>query len=88
MSDDPKDYIIEKVEKGPEGESSQQFYYSSVNFGKDGLPLKAKLKLWALVIGGIAAGTLLFLFFLTAFIYLFIPLLILFALWNLFTRNR
>ena len=50
----------------------------------DEKPMKlwvAKLILWATVIGGIAVGTVLFLFFLTVFAYLFVPLMILALIW-------
>ncbi len=79
-----EDYIIEKVEKGPEGETREKTYYHSAQ----GLDLKTKLKLIAFLIVGVAVGTLLFLFFVTLFIYFFIPLVILFALWSFFRRGR
>lgn len=47
-------------------------------------PWKAHFLLWSTVVGGIAIGTALFLFFLTLFIYFFVPLVIIAGLWALF----
>jgi hypothetical protein len=50
---------------------------------RGGFPLSTKLKFWGLIVLGAAIGTALFLFFLTVFIYIFLPVaafLILFAL--------
>lgn len=85
MSDD---YIIEKVEKNPEDEGRERVYYKSVHFGQGGLDWKSKLKIAAFVVGGIAVGTIFFLFFLTLFIYLIVPVAVLFALWSIITRRR
>ena len=52
------------------------------------MPLKTRLMLWGLVIGGIGLGTFLFLFFITVFIYLFLPLMIILFLWNALQRFR
>ena len=41
--------------------------------GENNMPLKTRLMIAGGLIGGIAIGTLLFLFFLTIFIYVFIP---------------
>ncbi|OGX05089.1 MAG: hypothetical protein A3G87_03455 [Omnitrophica bacterium RIFCSPLOWO2_12_FULL_50_11] len=49
-------------------------------------PWKAKLIIWSTIVGGIAVGTALFLFFLTLFIYFFVPIVVLAAIWAL-VRN-
>lgn len=85
MSDD---YIIEKVEQPSEENKQEKVYYRSVHFGRNGLDWKIKLKIWGFILGGIAVGTVFFLFFITLFVYLFVPAVILFALWNLFSRKR
>lgn len=85
MSDD---YIIEKAEKGPEEESRERVYYRSVHFGQGGLNWKSKLKIAAFIVGGIAVGTIFFLFFLTLFIYLIVPVAVLLALWSIINRRR
>lgn len=82
MSDD---IIIEKRGEGPEG----AWEYHSFRMGKgSGIPLKTKIWLGALLVGGAAAGIFLFLFFLTLFLYLFVPAIILLTLWNLFRRRK
>jgi len=50
--------------------------------------LITKLIFWSTVAGGIAVGTILFLFFLTLFIYFFIPILIVTSIWALIHRLR
>lgn len=45
---------------------------------------KSRLILWGTVALGIAAGTVLFLFFLALFVYVFIPLLAIAFLWAAF----
>lgn len=47
-------------------------------------PLKAKLIFWATLVGGIALGTMLFLFFLAFFVYVIAPLLAVFLIWGAF----
>ena len=47
------------------------------------IPLKTKALFWLTVAGALAVGALLFLFFLTAFIYFFLPLTALFFIWQL-----
>ena len=82
------DYIIEKIEKFPEEENTERVYHRSVNLGQGALGWKTKLKIAAFVLGGVAVGTLFFLFFLTLFIYLFIPVVIIVSLLSLLNRRR
>jgi ABC-type transport system involved in cytochrome bd biosynthesis fused ATPase/permease subunit len=49
-------------------------------------PLKAKIFLWLAIVGGIAAGVVLFLFFITLFIYVFLPAALVLSLWFAFQR--
>ena len=46
-------------------------------------PLKAKIIFWSIVIGGIAVGTVIFLTFLSLFIYFFIPIMVMLGVWML-----
>lgn len=85
--DQPDDYIIEKVEKTPDGGTSERVYFRSVRMGQGKLGLGTKLKIAAFVIAGIAVGTLLFLFFVSVFLYFFIPAVIVWALWSLFRQK-
>lgn len=48
--------------------------------------LAAKLKVWGFVLAGIMLGTALFLFFLTVFVYVFLPIAALFILYSLVRR--
>ena len=76
-----QDHFIEKFEgSGPNA------YYYSVRQGP--LPLKLKFQIAALAIGGLAIGTVLFLFFITAFIYLFLPAMLIFMIWQAFSRRK
>ena len=79
-----EDYIIEKIEERPEG----SWEYRSVRMGQGKVPLKVKLLIAAFMIGGAAVGVFLFLFFLTLFLYVFIPAMILLALWNFFRGRK
>lgn len=45
-----------------------------------GLPLKTKLLIGGGLVGGIALGTILFLFFLTVFLYVFVPVAVILIL--------
>ena len=56
------------------------FVYEEVKT-KGGPSWVTKLKFWSLVVGGIAFGTVLFLFFITVFVYLFVPLLLIALAW-------
>ena len=47
-----------------------------------------RLAFWAIAAGGVAVGTILFLFFLTLFIYIFLPLALLLILWNLIKNKK
>ena len=70
----------EDPEPQPERVESFRVYSSS---GSDlNLPFKAKLIFWGTVAVGIAVGTFLFLFFLSLFIYAFLPLAALLLLYQ------
>ena len=77
--------IPERYEDSPE---DSNFQYRFIRMGQGKIPLKTKLLIGTLVIGGAAAGVFLFLFFLTLFLYLFLPAILLLTLWNLFKRRR
>ena len=47
-----------------------------------------RMVMWATLIGGIAIGTILFLSFLTLFVYLFLPILVIMLLWSFFKMLR
>ena len=51
-------------------------------------PFKAKLIFWSTLVGGIAIGTFLFLFFISIFVQLFLPLVAVYLLYHLFRRLR
>lgn len=84
MDNDPQ-YEIERIEETPGGR--KEYHYQSFRTG-NGLPWKAKLILGGLVLGGIVLGTLLFLFFVTVFVYFFVPALIVFLLWRFLSARR
>ena len=54
----------------------------------ENVPLKAKLMFWAVVIGGIAIGTFLFFFFITVFIYFFVPIFLILSVLALIRNWR
>ena len=74
----------EKTEnpEGPEIEIQDFRVYS----GSSNVPLKTKIYFWLILAGGIAAGTVLFLFFITIFIYVFLPLAALFLIYQFLRR--
>ncbi len=49
-------------------------------------PLKAKIFLWLVAVGGVAVGVCLFLFFITIFLYVFLPLAVGFSIWFAYQR--
>jgi hypothetical protein len=53
---------------------------------RGGFPLSTKLKFWGLIVLGIATGTALFLFFLTVFVYVFLPVAALVIMYTLVRR--
>lgn len=67
-----------------EKDTFEYFSFSS----KPVKPFVAKLIFWSTLIGGVAIGTLLFLFFLTLFIYFFIPLFLIVSAWVAFQYWR
>ena len=50
--------------------------------------LKDRLIFWSIAASGIAVGTVLFLFFLTLFLYVFLPLALILLLWNLIKNKK
>lgn len=58
-----------------DGEDLYRFYVKPVH------PVVSKIAVWLFILGGIAIGTCLFLFFLTLFIYLFLPAMAIFLIW-------
>ena len=75
-----EDPMVERIEEDPEEE------HVFIRSGQ-GIALKTKLLIGAALVGGIALGTVFFLFFLTAFIYFFVPIVIAFVIWRLFARR-
>ncbi len=75
MNDDD---FLNKIED--DEEELYRSYVKPVN------PIVAKTFAVVAIIGGIAVGVCLFLFFMTLFIYLFLPLLALLTAWLLFQR--
>jgi len=73
MQDDD-DYI--ELHSNEEGET---FEYRN----KPIQPWKARLIFWSVLIGGIAVGTLLFLTFISLFIYFFVPIVFILSIWYL-----
>lgn len=74
-----------------ESESGDEVYeYRETNSHKPNKwrALKAKIIFWSFVLGGIAIGTLLFLFFMAFFIYFILPILAIYILWQLFKSPR
>lgn len=51
-------------------------------------PLAVKIFIWLALVGGVAVGVLLFLFFLTLFIYVFLPLAVIAMIWLGFKKWR
>lgn len=49
-------------------------------------PWVSKVAFWLFVLGGIAIGTCLFLFFLTLFVYVFLPMAVLLFVWFTFKK--
>ena len=62
--------------------------YERITIEQGKISLKDRLVFWAIAAGGIAVGTVLFLFFLTLFIYIFLPLALILILWNLLKNKR
>jgi hypothetical protein len=77
------------LELNPEDREERSAYsYQKPQRPKSLFPLKTKLIFWSLVAGGITVGTFLFLFFLTIFIYFFLPLFIILTILSIFRRLR
>ncbi len=51
------------------------------------MTFKDRLIFWLITAAGTAVGTVLFLFSLTLFIYVFLPLALILLLWNLFKKK-
>ncbi len=66
-------------EQGPNG--GKKFYRY-----RGGIPLSTKIKFWSLIVLGAAVGTVLFLFFVTVFVYVFLPVAALLILYSLIRR--
>ena len=73
--------------KEPEGVRKTESW-ERIAIHQGGISLKDRLIFWAIAAGGIAIGTLLFLFFLTLFIYVFLPLALILILWNMIKNKR
>lgn len=88
LGDQAMDPDFEKPAKEPEViRKTKSWERIHIEQGK--ISFKHRLIFWSIAAGGIALGTLLFLFFLTLFIYLFLPLAIILILWNLLkSKNR
>ena len=82
MRRDPEDGL-EPVEE-PEPEEIPEIHFTTSS--SSGLSLKAKLVFWSMIIGGIAVGTFLFLFFLTLFTYVFLPVLAIYLAYHFLRR--
>lgn len=67
------DDFLDRIE-----DDEEELYRSYV---KPVSPLKAKVFFWLTVVGGIAVGVCLFLFFLTLFVYVFLPMIAVFLVW-------
>ena len=74
------------IRRIPEGEEEEFYEFRASR--KPVSPLKAKIFLWAVLIGGIVVGTILFLFLFTIFIYVILPVMILASLWGAFKYWR
>ena len=79
---------VEDSEKPQEPEIIYGEPHGRIPVRPDQIPFKDKLIFGALLAGGIIAGTVLFLFFLTLFIYVFLPLSLVLILWNLIKNKR
>lgn len=77
----------ETIELHKSHDSSELVYeYSSQS--KRLLPFKRTLFFWASVVGGLAIGTAIFLFFMTVFVYLFLPIFLIASVWSLYQYMR
>jgi hypothetical protein len=78
--DEDKEFI--ELEPGEGGDDYE--YHAPREKPEESIqPWKAKLIFWAIVIGGIAVGTIIFLTFLSLFVYFFIPIVAIIAIWSL-----
>jgi hypothetical protein len=82
-----RDEDVERMSTPEDPEENQDFrvYPRDSEFQ---VPLKAKIIFWSTLAGGIALGTFLFLFFVSLFVYLFLPLTAVFLIYQLFLRLR
>ena len=78
---------IEPMKDPEEPESVQAFRVYSSGSSFD-ISLKSKIIFWSMLAGSMAVGTFLFLFFLTLFIYLFLPLTAVLLIYQLFLRFK
>ena len=80
------------LEEFPEKPEELEVIYSRhgewIHLREGKLSLKDKLIIGGLAVGGIAVGTVLFLFFLTLFLYVFLPVTLLFIVWNLLKHRK
>ena len=79
------DEVIEMEPGENEGRETFEFRRSQARIQN---PLMGKLIVWGAIIGSVVVGTILFLFFLTLFIYFFIPILLVTLVWSIFQRWR
>ncbi|MDD5217723.1 MAG: hypothetical protein PHN49_03965 [Candidatus Omnitrophica bacterium] len=78
----------DSLQKYSNGDESGDVYEFRRFEARGKLPLKTKLVIGAMLLGGMALGTLLFLFFLTLFIYVGIPVLAVLSLWGAYRYWR
>ena len=74
------DDFLDRIE-----DDEEELYHSYI---KPVHPLKAKIFVWLTILSGISIGICLFLFFLTIFLYVFLPLIVLFLIWFSIKRWR
>jgi len=75
-----EDDIIELNKRRSE-KGEEVFEYDTAK-EKPASQLARQFAFWAMVVGGVAVGTVLFLFFITLFVYFFVPLFIIFLVWT------
>ena len=84
--------MVEDLKGFPEKPEEPEVIYSRshewIHVRQGGLTVKEKLMIGALAIGGVAIGTVFFLFFLTLFLYVFLPLTLIFMVWNLIKHRK
>ncbi len=76
MSDDDENIPVYEPSPDDFEKDGEETIYEFRSTNKSMNPWVAKLILWSIIIGGIAIGTIFFLFLFSLFIYLFIPIMI------------